>query len=80
MNEIKNLLNKKFAIKITYCDNNKKIARYVTVISKKEFLDSYQEKFLDYEICYQEPERFKFGTLYIRADKKMVYLYGMVDE
>lgn len=79
INEVKHLLNKKFAIKVTYCNDNKAISRYIETISRKDFLESFKEKFLKYEICYQEPERFKFGTLYIRADKKMVYLYGMAD-
>lgn len=80
INEIKRLLNKKIAIKITYCNDDKAISRYVETISRKDFLESFKEKILTYEICYQEPERFKLGTLYIRADKKMVYLYGIADD
>ena len=80
INEIKRLFNKKIAIQVTYCNDTKAISRYVETISRKDFLESFKEKNLKYEICYQEPERFKFGTLYIRADKKMVYLYGIADD
>ena len=49
INEIKRLLNKKIAIKVTYCNDNKAISRYVETISRKDFLESFKEKNLKYE-------------------------------